>query len=65
MDRTDVDQNISTLIYGKLGESARDRPKDRGGKVESDYAEVKVESEGYPEVGALPTWNKNGCGERH
>ena len=65
MDRTDVDQNISTLIYGKLGQSARDRPKHRRGTVESDYAEVKVDSEGYPAVGALPTWNKNGYEERH
>jgi len=43
------------LIYGKLGECARERPKHRRGKVESDYAEVKVDSEGYPVVGDIAT----------
>ena len=55
MDRTDADHNISTLIYGKLSESARDRPKHRRGKVDSDYAEVKVDSKGYPVVGDIAT----------
>jgi len=65
VDRTDVDQNISSLIYGKIGESARDRPKHTRGRAESDYADVRVDREGYPAFGAVPTCNKNGCVERH
>jgi len=47
------------LIYGKLGESARDRPKHGRGNAESDYEDFKVDSAGYPVVGAVPTRNKN------
>ena len=56
---------FQVLLAEIVGESAKDRPKHGREKVESDYADVKVDSEGYPAVGALPTWNKNGCDERH